>query len=177
MSKKYDLINSIIENSLSNIWSNAVLEWELIDCFDSGSDDSECTCGKKDIRYIHTIKNKNNNKELEIGSVCIKKFERNDINNLVDIQEQSLKFCQKIKDKQYITILDFSRKLINFLHEYNYFATENDYEFFLKMFNKKDKKDISVKQNGLIKSIIFYQIMEKIKAKNYKIIYDLKNKK
>ena len=43
-------------------------------------------------------------------------------------------------------------------HIYNQYDGEEDYEFMLKMFNKRDKSTISVKQDKKIKAILLNSI-------------------
>ena len=59
----------------------------------------------------------------------------------------------------------FSRKLLRWLYEegafdteYNDYDGEDDYEFMLKMFNKRDKDSISLKQDKKIKALLLNAI-------------------
>lgn len=161
----YKLVKKIIENSISKTWKLAVMEWDIIDQYDSGSDDKKCACGKENIRYIFIIKNRNTSTKLQIGSSCIKKFGRKDMDSNVSSMIEWFKLKDAISDKKFISIEMFSRKLINYLFEKKYFDSEGDYIFFLKMFNKKKKSSITKKQFNKINGIIFYQIINKIKIK------------
>lgn len=61
MSSAYveNLIKSVIDNSQSNTWELSVLEWEIEDCEEEYLE-SSCLCGKENLRYLYTVKNKYN---------------------------------------------------------------------------------------------------------------------
>lgn len=60
----------------------------------------------------------------------------------------------------------FSRKLLRYLYEegvfqaneYNNYDPEKDYEFMLKMFNKRDKDSITLNQKRKINAIIMNSV-------------------
>jgi len=182
MSSAYveNLIKSVIDNSQSNTWELSVLEWEIEDCEEDEYLESSCICGKENLRYLYTIKNKyNNNILFPIGSSCIKKFGREDLSSLTSLQEDMFNLLHAIKDRQFISLTSdfFSRKLLKALYDegaldsdYNNFEGERDYEFMLKMFNKRDKDSISIAQNKKIKAIIVNSIRPFLEVKlNIKI--------
>lgn len=166
MSDSYreNLINVVLNNSNSSNWTDAVREWKIEDCEEDDLCQSTCICGKENIKYLFTIRNKYNNAILfPIGSTCINKFNREDLDNEVDLIKQKYALVDAIKSKQYIELTPefFSRKLINRLYDEGAFNTEfndydghKDYDFFLKMFNKRNKNDISFSQERKIKAII-----------------------
>ena len=171
MSNAYrtNLINKVIELSENKKWNSAVLEWELIDCDEDEETMSSCICGKEELRYLFTIKNSQNNNILSpIGSSCIKKFERDDLNEKTSIQEKLFKLLHAIEDGSYIKLSSeyFSRKLLKYLYEqnvfnsseYNNYNPENDYYFLLEMFNKRNKNSITPKQQRKINAIIITSI-------------------
>lgn len=184
MSSAYveNLIKSVIDNSQSNTWDLSVLEWEIEDCEEDEYLESSCICGKENLRYLYTIKNKyNNNILFPIGSSCIKKFGREDLSALTSLQEDMFNLLHAIKDRQFISLTSdfFSRKLLKALYDegafdsdYNNFDGERDYDFMLKMFNKRNKHSISVDQNKKIKAIIvnsirpFLEVKLNIKMRN-----------
>ena len=70
-----NLINQIIEASDGKDWDSAVSEWVIEDCIEDEDHSSCCICGKEELRFLYTIRNQYNGKELfPIGSRCIRKF-------------------------------------------------------------------------------------------------------
>lgn len=179
MSKYYDnLIQRVIDNSTSNNWNEAVLEWDVIDCIEDNRCLSSCICGKEEIKYLFTIKNRINRKTLfPIGSSCIRKFQVEELNDEVRIWEQEYNLLHAIERNEFITLKGglFSRKLLKRLYDENVFKPSsynnnvpyNDYKFLLDMFNKKE---ITEKQEKRCKAIIINVIKpymkEKLKIKN-----------
>jgi hypothetical protein len=164
-----NLIQRVIDSSESQYWSNAVLEWEITNCDEDDELQSSCICGKENLRYLFTIQNsKNGNSLYPIGSSCIKKFEREDLNEIALIQEKLFMLFHAIESQRFITLSTdyFSRKLLKYLYEkdvfsaneYNDFTAENDYEFLVEMFNKRDKSSITSKQQRKINAIIITSI-------------------
>lgn len=171
MSSSYyeNLIKQVIDKSFCKNWKEAVLEWEIIDCFEDESLQSSCICGKENIKYLFTIKNTiNKNLLYPIGSSCIKKFERNELNDIITIKEGMFELFHAIQNNIYITLSTdfFSRKLLEYLYTqgvfqgntFNNFCGKNDYEFLLKMFNKRNKNSITEAQKKKIKAIIVNSI-------------------
>ena len=164
-----NLILNVIEKSEANTWDLAVYEWELVDCEEDESCESSCVCGKEHIRYLHKIVNRENGNILfPIGSSCIKKFNRSDLNQDVKINEDLFKLLHHIENRRYIELSSdfFTRKLINYLYDvgafdndYNGFDGYDDYEFFLKMFNKRDKASITYNQQRKINAIIINSLL------------------
>ena len=161
-----NLIQRVLDESESNTWNEAVLEWVIDDCEEDNSLQSSCICGKEELRYLFTIRN--GNTLFPIGSSCIKKFDRDDLNEEVSIQEKLFKLFHAIEDGNFITLSPefFSRKLLKYLYEegvfqaneYNNNEPEIDYEFMLKMFNKRDKESITPNQQRKINAIIMTSI-------------------
>ena len=115
-----NLINQVISESDSSTWEDAVQEWEIEDCDEDKECKSNCICGKEELRYLYTIRNQNNGNELfPIGSRCIKKFERDDLNYTTSLYESLFKLLHAIKDKKRIELTTdyFSRKLLDYLYE------------------------------------------------------------
>ena len=81
------LIKTVIELSHGNDWDTAVVEWEIIDCEEDSTLSESCICGKEHLFYLFTIKNIITGSTLfPIGSSCIKKFGRDDLNDEVAMQ-------------------------------------------------------------------------------------------
>ena len=161
------LIKEVMRKSESDIWDLAVDEWYIENVTEDRSLSGECVCGKENLRYLFTIRNsKNNNVLFPIGSSCIEKFDRDDLNDEARVNKKLFELLHAIQDGDYIT-LDadyFSRKLLKFLFEdeafapteYNDYDGYNDYEFMLKMFNQRNQP--SEKQQGKINAIIMFSI-------------------
>ena len=100
-----NLIQRVLDESESNTWNEAVLEWVIDDCEEDNSLQSSCICGKEELRYLFTIRNvRNGNTLFPIGSSCIKKFDRDDLNEEVSIQEKLFKLFHAIEDGNFITL-------------------------------------------------------------------------
>lgn len=169
MSSSYseNLIQEVIDNSESSFWDSAVLEWDIDDVIEDEDNDSSCICGKENIRYLFTIKNvQNGNALFPIGSSCIKKFNRADLNEITSINETLFKLFHAVKENEFISLNSnyFSRKLLKYLFEegafkpnkYNKYNGEIDYTFMLDMFNKR--KEPSDRQKSKIRAIIVASI-------------------
>jgi hypothetical protein len=101
-----------------------------------------------------------------IGSKCIEKFGRDDLNEIISVKEGLFNLLRRIKSNEFITLKDsgFTRKLIRFFYDQNVFQPnqyndnnpENDYDFLIKMFNMK--KPPSDKQASKIRALIVSEI-------------------
>ncbi|MCL2403475.1 MAG: hypothetical protein FWC86_04525 [Coriobacteriia bacterium] len=161
-----NLVKVVLDASEANSWKRAVLEWEIADCEKDDCLETSCICGKENLRYLFTIRNDSNDNELfPIGSSCIKKFERADMKEAAALSEQLFRLLHAIEGGKFISLSSefFSRKLLAHLHELDVFqATEfnnyqpvQDYEFLLKMFNKRNKDSITAAQNKKLKQLLF----------------------
>lgn len=84
-----NLKSAVLKYSDSSNWNAAVYEWEIYDVDEDDTLSESCVCGKENLRYLFTIKNKiNGNILYPIGSSCIHKFERKELNDLATIKEQ-----------------------------------------------------------------------------------------
>ena len=110
-----------------------------------------------------------------IGSSCIKKFNRKDLNEQASISEQLFKLLHAVESGEYISLSTefFSRKLLAYLYEdgaftdneYNNYDAEEDYYFMLDMFNKRNKDQITPRQHRKIRAIIVASIRPYLKGK------------
>lgn len=175
-----NLITTVIELSCGNTWERAVSEWYIYDCEEDEYHESSCVCGKENLRYLFTIKNMINGNEIyPIGSSCIRKFGRIDLNVETSIHEKLFQLFHAVENHEYISLSSkyFSRKLLQFLYEegafkdneYNHYNGEDDYYFMLQMFNKRNKNSISFAQQRKISAIIMNSIKpflnEKLKGR------------
>ncbi|MGL5415785.1 MAG: hypothetical protein ACRDAU_09015 [Clostridium sp.] len=175
-SYRENLILKVIGESENTEWESAVEEWSILDCEEDEEQSSSCVCGKENIKYLFTIKNIwNGNIIYPIGSSCIKKFERKDLNEIISVKESMFKLLHAVEKDEFITLSSgfFTRNLIRKLYEegafkeskYNKFSSKNDYEFLLKMFNKRDKDMITEKQQKKIRALIVGSIKPFLKRK------------
>lgn len=163
-----NLIKRVIQNSESSTWEDAVEEWEIIDCEEDENSSEICICGKENIKYLFTIRNTINGSILyPIGSSCIKKFNRVDMKEETSLYEGMFKLLHAVENNRYLSLSAelFSRKILKYLFEqgafdteYNDFDGNQDYEFMMKMFNKRDKTSITRRQDNKIKAILLSSI-------------------
>ncbi|MDY4604032.1 hypothetical protein [Clostridium tertium] len=169
-----NLIKLVIDKSESERWEDALEEWDIFDCEEDNDIESSCICGKENIKYLFTIKNVINGNEIyPIGSSCIKKFNRTDLNELITIKEGMFKLLREVEKNAYISLSSelFTRRLLKVLYEegafkpnkFNRYDSKRDYEFMLKMFNKKNKDTITESEDKRIKAIIINCIKPHLK--------------
>ncbi|HBR32843.1 MAG TPA: hypothetical protein DD733_12265 [Clostridiales bacterium] len=146
------LIETVLEYSDATEWHAAVLEWCIDDVEEDVSQAESCICGKENLRYLFTIRNTINGHTLyPIGSSCIKKFERSDLDEEIAVKEQLFKLLHAIDDNCFLTLSSnfFSRKLLRYLYDsgafkassYNNSKPYDDYQFMLDMFNKHTRSE------------------------------------
>ncbi len=168
MSDQALLKKIVINNSESDNFEIAKLEWEVIDVKES-EDIEFCICNHE-IKYMYKIQNKiNHNILFPIGSECIKHFNNQKLEEQASIYKQFLKLKNTVKNNEIIYLKNglFSRKLLRFLYElgifepnkYNDYFPENDYLFLLKMFNKRK---MTQKQENKV-NVLMKQIKKIIK--------------
>lgn len=161
----YGLIKIVLNNSESKKWDIAVNEWDLSNEVIKENAESMCICGKEGIKYCYEITNiKNGNKLFPIGSSCIKKFGREDLNEKLKIKIELRRLRELIYKRKEIELNgeNFSKKLLEHFFnagvftpdKYNNYNGQKDYEYFLKIFNKRKKENISITQAMKIKAII-----------------------
>ncbi len=175
------LINAVLEKSVSQNWYYAVQEWRIVDAKEDIHCKSACVCGKENIRYLYTLQNTRNGNTLSpIGSSCIRKFERQELNEQILVQEGLFKLIHAITNNQRIELTSeyFSRKLLEYMakndvfkpNKYNNYDGNVDYRFMLKMFNNQTSP--TTYQQTKINIIIAYEIKPYIKRiSKEKIIY------
>ena len=155
-----NLIEPIVKASVSDRWETAVLEWDICDCEEDESAETNCMCGHEGIRYLFYIRNRNNGTTFgPIGSECIKKFGRKDLASEVDVQERMFRLYEAITKGVRIELdaTYFSRKFLLYLLEQEA-VSEGDYGFLLDMFNNRDKDSITYGQARKINAVIAFSI-------------------
>ena len=170
-----NLIMTVIDCSEGDCWEEAVEEWTIDDCEEDVSCSGECICGKENIKYLYTIRNvKNGNTLFPIGSSCIGKFNRADMIEETALRESLFRLLHAVEDNRYLSLSPemFSRKLLRWLFDegafdtsYNQYDGKEDYEFMLKMFNKRDKSTVSANQDKKIKAILLNSIKPFLQAR------------
>lgn len=173
MSSIEQLTKIVLEKSEAKRWGDAIKEWDLCDTDEDEDASSVCVCGKTGIRYLHKIYNLVNHKTIyPVGSCCIKKFNRADLNEKITVKEKLFKLYHAVGTNQFLTLDTelFSRKLIKYLYREGAFESNNpnylaetNYQFFLDMFNKRNKEDITPAQNKKIKAILLNNIIPFVK--------------
>ncbi|MGL4949264.1 MAG: hypothetical protein ACRC5M_02695 [Anaeroplasmataceae bacterium] len=172
------LKNAVLSLSESKHWTQAVNEWDIIDSIEDSSLCESCVCGKEHLKYLFTIKNKENDNILyPIGSSCINKFSRDDLKEQTSATVQLFKLLHAVNNNSRLNLKSefFSRKLL--LHLYNIGAFKptsfnrynpyNDYQFMLDMFNKskitekQEKRTIAIILNSIKP---FLQTLLKVKS-------------
>ena len=169
MSSFEQLVKVVLSKSVSKRWEDAIKEWDLYDTDEDECASSVCVCGKTGIRYLHRIKNSINNKTIyPIGSCCIKKFNRADLNEKITVKEKLFKLYHAVEQKEFLNLDTeiFSRKLIKYLYKEGAFdsdnpnySSESNYNFFLDMFNKRNKEEITEPQHSKIRAIMIKNII------------------
>lgn len=155
------LVAAVVASSKADIWSAAVQEWVVTNVEDDPDQNGVCVCGQTGLGQLFTIKNRLNGVELfPIGSVCVNKFEQADLDRQVTVFAQLLGLRTALREGKEVILTSeyFSRALLEyFFHEdvfqankWNGNDAENDYNFLVDMFNKRDKDSLSRKQNAKI---------------------------
>lgn len=165
-----NLIREVIDKSESDTWEDAVEEWELEDSYICKDCSETCVCGKIGIRDISILRNIHNNNQLKpVGSCCVKKFQNvemlEDMNNAIEMYP----LIYAVENKQFIKFNRefFSRKVLKILLEdgafkpnkYNNNNATADYDFLLRMFNKRNKASIREWEHRKIKALLMTAII------------------
>ena len=167
------LFNEVMQNSTAKNWDKAVGEWVILDCIEDPYCSSQCICGKENIKYLFTIENFTNGKRLfPIGSSCIRKFEKENLMEDANVLQAEFDLLHAVQDNKFITLKGglFSRKLLAQLHKegafntsYNNYNGDEDYDFMLRMFNKRN--DCTLRQSKKINAIILKSIIPHLDSK------------
>lgn len=166
MANDYKLTTAVMQASVGKTWEEAVQEWEIIDCEEEQFANGECICGHDHLRYLYTIRNRANGNVLyPIGSECIKKFERDDLDQEISIMQQKFALVHAVERGKRIDLHSeyFSRRLLLALYQdgafqpnqYNGYNGYNDYLFLLDIFNKRS---CSYQQDRKVQAIIVKSI-------------------
>lgn len=168
VSARQKLIDAVVSASESPEWDTAIYEWYMDGCALDHSCSSRCVCGQESIKYLFTIRNQlNSNILFPIGSRCIRKFGRADMNEYVNVHEQMCKLLELVRNHSYVEFSSkvFSRKLLLYLYENDAFPRtihnggypEKDYKFLLEMFNSREEP--TPRQKSKIDALILNAII------------------
>ncbi len=149
MSDFNSLVQTVLNASQSKAWGSAVAEWDIVAMEEDESVSGICVCAQEGLRYLYEIRNRTNGNILfPIGSSCIKKFARADLNEEVKNRQRLFCLINAVKKGERIELSAqyFSRKFLEYLYhhgafkgsQYNHYEGWRDYEFMRDMFNKRD---------------------------------------
>ena len=118
--------------------------------------------------YTDYIIEKQTNGCFRLEVHVLKKFQRKDLQEKTATTEAMFKLLHAVGNNQYLQLSSdlFSRKLLKELYDqgafkatsYNHYNPKNDYDFLLKMFNKRAKNSISTLQQKKITAILLNSI-------------------
>jgi len=163
------LVRAVVASSVSDTWSTAVLEWNVVELEEDPTGQGVCVCGQLNLVKMFTIRNHSNGSTLfPIGSVCVNQFGRDDLNQQVVVFGTLLALRKAILAQQDVTLTSeyFSRAVLEWLYNEGAFTPDqwnqnngwNDREFLLTMFNKRDKDAISVPQKRKISMLLHRKV-------------------
>jgi len=160
-----NLTSKVIAHSDSNTWDEAVKEWSVVGFDIDPNSHGACVCGQNNLYYLYTIRNHENGNELSpIGSSCIRKFNRADLNTRVTTLEKQLDLLHALEHNTFIKLDSnyFSKKLLKYLFyngafEDDNYDSMNNYQFMVDMFNQR--KQPTESQQKKINAIIIKNII------------------
>lgn len=169
MEYKTSFIKTIIDTSDADNWIEAAEEWEIVSCLEDEERLHSCLCGKEGLRYAYTIRNIRNGNELKyIGSECIKKFERSELDTEIGCWNQVFKLIHEASKYHDLLQVPFkspyySRKLIFFFYKHGVFIPSkynngdpyHDYKFMIDMFNCRRRTE---RQECKLKALIIKRV-------------------
>lgn len=179
-SYKSMLIQEVLDKSESDTWEEASKEWELEKAYICKDCSETCVCGKTGIKDISVLRNILNGNELNpVGNCCVKKFQNveliEDMNNAIEMYP----LIHAVENKKYIEFNRdyFSRKVLRILledgafqpNQYNDNNAYADYEFLLRMFNKRNKDSIRASQHQKIKALVMNAIIPYVRKQIEKV--------
>lgn len=159
------LATAVVGESEASDWASAVLEWQMVGVEHDPEARGVCVCGQTGLAHLFTIRNQHNDAWLyPIGSTCINQFGRADLDRDVDVLPGLLGLREALRTQQRVDLTadHFSRAMLAYLYEEGAFPPDrwnggdgrNDYEFLLKMFNKRNKDEITHPQRRKISALL-----------------------
>ena len=169
------LAHEVVGSSVSKTWSAAVTEWEVVALQEDPSAHGVCVCGQTGLVKLFTIRNSLNGRELHpIGSVCVNEFGRKDLDQQVTVFSYlfALRSAVIAGERVTLTAQYFSRAVLEWFYAQGVFTPDHwnrgdgahDYDFLLKMFNKRDKDSISRAQRRKISLLLRQKVFPFIQA-------------
>ncbi|MEU2201647.1 hypothetical protein [Isoptericola sp. NPDC019482] len=169
------LADAVVAASDADRWDQAVLEWQVVSVARDPHADGVCVCGQTRLVSLFTIENTRNGEMLfPIGSSCVNQFGRADLDRQVDLWERLLALRQAIDARQPIRLTTeyFSRAMLDHLYESGAFPPDEwnggdgwkDYDFLLKMFNKRDKAAITDGQQRKIYMLLTRKVIPFVRS-------------
>jgi len=164
------LVRVVVASSVSNSWNAAVGEWTVIELEEDPAGRGVCICGQTGLVKLFTIRNDQNDSLLfPIGSVCVNQFGRTDLDRQVNLFGDLLTLRNAIRAQEDVTLTSsyFSRAVLDYLYtegaftpdQWNRGEGENDYDFLLKMFNKRNKDSLSRPQQWKITMLLQQKVL------------------
>lgn len=105
-----NLQDAVIRHSEADEWYSAIDEWIINDVEEDETLTESCVCGKEKLCYLFTIRNiLNGNILYTIGSSCIRRFERDALDEEVDLKVHLFEILHAIEQNEFIVLSsDFS---------------------------------------------------------------------
>ena len=169
------LARAVVRSSVSKAWSAAVTEWEVVALEEDLDALGVCVCGQTGLVKLFTIRNKRNDSVLfPIGSVCVNQFGRKDLDQQITVFSDLLTLRSAVIAGERVTLTAqfFSRAVLEWFYAQGVFTPDhwnrgdgaNDYDFLLKMFNKRDKDSISRAQRQKLSLLLRQKVFPFIQA-------------
>lgn len=166
MLSHFDTLKEVVlRHSKSKVWNEAVTEWEIVRYKVDSEMLSSCVCGQKGLKYLYKIANRVTGDSLfPIGSCCIKKFGCAEMVRYVQVIEERIRLWYKVEDDGFLDLKDLSRRCLAGLWEDGVFLPNryngnngwNDYDFLLRMFNKRS--DMTSRQKSKVDAILLNEV-------------------
>lgn len=167
------LVQAVTNLSTSAAWALAVNEWDVTQLEEKPAGTGICVCGQTGLVKLFTIRNRLYGSELHpIGSVCVNKFGRDDLDRQIDLFSDLHALRKVILDGGQVSLTSefFSRAMLEHFYFSDVFTPdqwnggdgERDYEFLAKMFNKRIKDSITNAQHRKIYMLLQNKVIPSV---------------
>lgn len=163
------LKRQVLDNSDSDNWDEAILEWRIGKIEIDNDKQSECYCGQSGIKELNEIVNVYNGQSMfPIGSVCINKFGSIDLSTASNIGVAITKLYNSFIMGERVELKGpkrlFSVKLIDFLYSEGAFSPtesnnndpQNDHKFLITVYRKR--MELNEEEKDRLNSLINKEI-------------------
>lgn len=144
----WNLPREVVALSCAGDFESARYEWDLVDRDIDPDCLQSCVCGKENLKYLFTIRNRETGAKLyPIGSSCIKLFGRQDLDQQVSVAREMYAVLAEYRESGTLALNGgaISRAVLKHLYDegcfvptdFNKHNPEADYEFLVKMFNQR----------------------------------------